>query len=364
MAAELEDADLRFALERDLPRTIDTRSDTVTRPSAAMRQAMMEAAVGDDVWGDDPTVEKLERACARLLGKEAAIFVPSGCMGNLIAILVHCDRRGSEMIVGDRSHIHMWEQGSSATLGHVHSRVLVTQPDGTLRLDEVERAVRSVDDHHPVTRLVCIENTHNACGGRVLSVEYMDKLGAVAKKHNIAFHVDGARLANAAAALKVPMARLARAADTVMLCLSKGIGAPVGSVLAGPSGFVAQARRERKALGGAMRQAGCLAAAAMVGLRDVLPLLHLDHANAKTLARELAALPGLRVNVEVTESNLVYVDFEPHLDIELLTRMCKAKGVLVAGGNGSMRLAMHWQISAADVQTIVSVFKEFTARRA
>ncbi len=240
---------------------IDLRSDTVTRPTPAMRQAMADAVVGDDVYGEDPTIRRLEEMVAARLGKEAAVFVPSGTMGNLVSVLSHCGR-GDELILGDQSHIFHYEQGGSAAVGGVHPRPLPNHADGTIDLNQIEDAIRSDNEHYPVTRLIALENTHNRCGGAVLTPEYVDSVGALAQAHGLKLHVDGARLWNAAVALHETPARLVAAADSVSVCFSKGLAAPVGSAVAGSHAFIRQARRMRKQVGGGMRQAGVLAAAA------------------------------------------------------------------------------------------------------
>jgi len=249
-----------------------------------MRRAMAEAAVGDDVFGDDPTVKQLELEMAAIFGKEASVFVPSGTMGNLVAVGVHCEVRGSEFICGNLSHVHIYEQGGLATLMGAHPRAIANKNDGTMDLDEVRGAVRVDDQHFPTTRVLCIEQTHNKCGGRVLPLEYVDKCGEFAREVGIKLHIDGARIWNAAAALGVSPGRCVAAADSVSVCLSKGLGAPVGSVIVGTHEFIAKCRRLRKACGGTMRQAGVLAAAALMAMKEIHPVLHLDHVRMNELA--------------------------------------------------------------------------------
>jgi threonine aldolase len=252
----------------DLP-IIDLRSDTVTHPTPAMREAMARAEVGDDVFGDDPTVNRLQEMAAERMGKEAGLFVPSGTMGNLAAVLSHCGR-GDEVILGSKSHTFLYEAGGVSALGGVHSHQASNQPDGTLDLGEVRGAIRSEDDHFPVTRLICLENTHNRCGGVALTVEYTRAAGELAHEHGLALHLDGARIFNAAVALGVEAGDLAAPADSITFCLSKALSAPVGSVLCGSKDFIARARRARKQLGGGMRQAGVLAAAGIVALETMV----------------------------------------------------------------------------------------------
>ncbi|CAI5522084.1 unnamed protein product [Closterium sp. Naga37s-1] len=265
-------------------RVVDLRSDTVTKPTGAMREAMKNAEVDDDVIGIDPTVDRLQRQVATMMGKEAGLFVPSGTMGNLICVLVHCEVRGSEVIMGADSHISVYEQGGVATLGSVHPRTVVNKADGTMDLKKVELAIRKDDEHYPVTRCICLENTHNRCGGRAITVDYTERLAELASWYGLKFHIDGARIFNAAVALRVPVDRLVRPAHSVSVCLSKGLGAPAGSVIVGSVEFIAKARRLRKALGGSMRQVGVLAAAGLVALQESVPRLIRDHQRAMQLA--------------------------------------------------------------------------------
>jgi threonine aldolase len=244
---------------------IDLRSDTVSKPTPEMREAMAEAEVGDDVYRDDPTVNRLEDLAAEMLGKGAALFVPSGTMGNLIALLVHC-QRGDEVIVGNKSHIYLNEAGGMSALGGIQPCPIPNQPDGTLGLEEIRASIRTVDVHHPITRLICIENTQNVCGGVPLTPDYTRQVAAVAKESGLSLHIDGARIFNAAVAQNVPVRDLVEPADSVMFCLSKGLVAPIGSILAGTRQFIARGRHLRKMLGGGMRQVGIVAAAGLISL--------------------------------------------------------------------------------------------------
>jgi threonine aldolase len=338
---------------------IDLRSDTVTRPTDAMRSAMAAAEVGDDVYGEDPTVNRLEALAAEMLGKEAAVLVPSGTMGNLASILAHCGR-GDEMIVGDQSHIVHYEQGGAAAFGGVHPRQIPNQPDGTLRLEDIKRAIRGDDEHFPISRMVALENTHNRCGGRVLPVEYVDTVGALAHDHGLALHIDGARLWNAAVALGVPPARLVAAADSVTCCLSKALAAPVGSVIAGDAAFIRRARRARKALGGGMRQAGIVAAAGILALTEMVDRLAEDHANARLLAQGLAAIDGLSVDPSVVESNMVIVTVsDPALTAVQVASALAERGVLLNALDGTrMRVVTNYHVTSSDVERVIDAFEE------
>ncbi len=284
---------------------VDLRSDTVTAPTPEMREAMAVAEVGDDVFGDDPTVNRLEAMAAERMGKQAAMFIPSGTMGNLAAVLTHC-QRGDEVILGDQCHTFNYEVGGIAALGGVHPHPVRTLPNGQLPPEAIEAAVRSEDVHFPTSRLVCLENTHNRCGGAVLDEAYTESVGAVARRHRLRLHLDGARIFNAAAALGVPAARLAAPANSVTFCLSKALCAPVGSVLCGEQDFIHRARRIRKQLGGGMRQAGILAAAGIVALEKMVDRLPEDHRRAKDLARQLSEIPHVTVEDPRPPSNMVY----------------------------------------------------------
>jgi len=350
---------------------IDLRSDTVTKPTRAMREAMARAEVGDDVYGEDPTVNRLEALAAEMLGMEAALFVPSGTMGNLISVLSHCGR-GDEMILGADAHIFYYEQGGSAALGGVHPRTVPNQLDGTLDLEQVAAAIRGDDDHLPISRLLALENTQNRMGGRVLPVDYMDAAGDLAHEHGLRLHVDGARIWNAAVALGVTPARLLRNADSVSACLSKGLAAPVGSVVAGDQAFIRQARRMRKVVGGGMRQAGVIAAAGIVALTEMVDRLADDHANALRLAHGLAELDGIEVDLPAVESNLVYfrVNRSDLTAAQLAKAVAGRTSTSSAGpavlfspiGLHQARAVTHCQISDADIEDALDAFAAVLAR--
>lgn len=336
---------------------IDLRSDTVTLPTPAMREAMAHAEVGDDVYGEDPTINRLEALAAERLGKEGALFVASGTMGNAIAILTHC-RRGEDVIVGDRSHIWQAEVGGAARLNGCTLRPVANLSDGTLDRDQLARAFASADIHEAPTGLLCLENTQNMCGARVLSAATLRDVAAPARERGLPVHLDGARIFNAAVALDVPVATLAAEADSVMFCLSKGLSAPVGSMLCGTHAFIAQARRMRKLLGGGMRQAGILAAAGILGLTDMVDRLAEDHANARRLAAGLADIPGLVLSPDAIESNMVFFSVldaggQP-VDTAPFTAAVAEAGVLISGGGDRIRAVTHYGVSAADVDTAIA----------
>jgi threonine aldolase len=331
---------------------VDLRSDTVTAPTPEMRQAMAAAEVGDDVFGDDPTVNRLEALAAERLGKQAAMFVPSGTMGNLAAVLAHCGR-GDEVILGDQCHTFNYEAGGIAALGGVHPHPIRTLPNGQLPLEAIEAAVRTDDVHFPVTRLVCLENTHNRCGGAVLDEDYTAAVGKLARRHHLRLHLDGARLFNAAAALGVPAARLAGPADSVTFCLSKALCAPVGSILCGERDFIARARRIRKQLGGGMRQVGILAAAGIVALEKMTERLVEDHRRARDLAQRLGGIPQVIVEDSNPPTNMVYFRMadDARLDGAGLEGALEKERIKIhAVGPRRVRLVLHYWIDDEGVK--------------
>lgn len=338
---------------------IDLRSDTVTLPTPAMREAMYRAEVGDDVYGEDPTVNRLEALAAERLGKEAALFLVSGTMANLVALLTHCGR-GDEVILGDRSHTFLFEAGGSASLGGIHHYAVPNQPDGTLRLKDIEAAIRPDNEHFARTRLVCLENTHNRCGGAVLDAEYTDAVCDLAHSRALAVHVDGARIFNAEVALGVEASTLVRGADSVSFCLSKGLSAPVGSLLCGAAGFISEARRWRKAVGGGMRQCGVIAAAGIVALEQMVERLAEDHANARRLAKAIASVPGIVVDPETVQSDIVIWHVSPErMPAAQLVDALRARGVKVSAiGPSQIRAVTHHGIEAADVDAASAAIRE------
>ena len=332
---------------------IDLRSDTVTRPTPAMREAMYRAEVGDDVFGEDPTVNRLEAMAAERLGKEAALFVVSGTMGNLVALLAHCGR-GDEVIVGNQSHTYLFEQGGMAALGGITPWPIPNQSDGTLRLEDIEGAIRADNVHFPRTRLVCLENTHNMCNGTPLTTDYTAQVARLVHSHGLSVHLDGARIFNAAAALGVDVRELVRDVDSVMFCLSKGLCAPVGSLLCGDADFIARARRMRKIVGGGMRQAGILAAAGIVALEQMTERMIEDHVRAKRLAEGLAEIPG--VEIAPVASNILYfwlVEEMPEAPEEVVKGLME-RGVLLLGRElGRFRAVTHYWVGDEDVERVI-----------
>ncbi|WP_374438700.1 low-specificity L-threonine aldolase [Inhella sp.] len=334
---------------------VDLRSDTVTRPTAGMRAAMAAAPLGDDVFGDDPSVNALQAAVAERLGFEAALFLPSGTQSNLVALMSHCER-GDEYIVGQQQHCYRWEAGGAAVLGSIQPQPLTQQPDGSLLLADIEAAIKPDDPHFARTRLLCLENT---IGGQVLGPAYVRETQALARRHGLSLHLDGARLFNAAAAAPGEVLANARAIcagfDSVSVCFSKGLGAPVGSVLCGSAPFIARARRWRKMCGGAMRQAGLLAAAAHYALDHHLERLREDHARAQRLAAGLQGLPGL--TVQMPQTNIVFADVASERGAGLIPFL-KERGVL-ATGLYRLRFVTHLDVDDAGVDRAIAAVRAY-----
>lgn len=330
----------------------DFRSDTVTRPSAEMRAAMAAAEVGDDVFGDDPTVNLLEQRMAGVLGKEAALFVPSGTMSNLLALMSHCGR-GDEYIAGQNAHCYKFEAGGAAVLGSIQPQPIEHQADGTMALDDIEAAIKSGDSHFATTRVIALENTF---GGRVLPVAYMEAVAEIARRHGLGLHLDGARAFNACVSLGVGIADFTAPFDTVSICLSKGLGAPVGSVLVGRGDLIETARRNRKMLGGGLRQSGVLAAAGLFAVEHNVARLADDHRRAKALAEGLARHEALRVTMP--DTNILWVDMDPALG-ERFTAYLGENGVGITGRYGQQRWVTHLDVGDVDVAAALALVDRF-----
>lgn len=341
---------------------IDLRSDTITLPTDEMRRAMFEAEVGDDVYGEDPTVNKLEAMAAKITGKQAALFTTSGTQSNLIAVLTST-KHGDEILMGSESHTFWNEVAGPSCLGGVQMRTLLNNEDGTIDPDEFVAAVRPKNIHFPVTTLLLLENTQNRCGGSVLTVEYTKKMCDLAHANGVKVHLDGARLFNAAVALGVPAAKLAEHADSVCFCISKGLSAPVGSLLCGSTDYIERARKWRKMIGGGMRQAGIIAAAGVVALDKMIDRLAEDHANAKRLAFGLARIPGIGISPEKVQTNIVMFRPPASMDWSELLNRLGARGVKCSHGIGqNIRAVTHRHISAADVDETTERVKAALAR--
>jgi threonine aldolase len=338
---------------------IDLRSDTVTLPTPVMRDALDCAELGDDVYGEDPSTNRLQKIAAEKVGMEGALLVPSGTMGNLICALTHC-ARGEEVILGERSHMFLNEAGGVAALGGIHPRIIPNQDDGTLALSEIESAIRSDNIHFPRTRLICIENTHNRCTGAPLSAEYIDSVASLARRHGLKVHLDGARIFNAAVAQAVDVKELTRSVDSMIFCLSKGLSAPVGSLVCGPQSFINEARRYRKVLGGGMRQTGVIAAAGIVALEEMVDRLAEDHANARCLAEGIARIPGLAIEVERIKTNIVYFDLidDRLAGDEFVAQLEKKRVRLLPTGPSRFRMVTHYGIEAVHIEAALAAIAE------
>jgi threonine aldolase len=332
---------------------IDLRSDTVTKPSPAMREAMARADVGDDVFGDDPTVNKLQEVAAARFGMQAGLFFPSGTQSNLAAVMAHC-QRGEEVILGQDAHTYCHEAGGAAVLGSIQPQPLTNRPDGTLDLAEVEAAIKPDDSHYAITKLLALENT---IGGKVISRAYMADAIALARRHQLSTHLDGARVFNASVKLGMPVKELCAGFDTVSVCLSKGLGTPAGTVLVGRKDVIDRARRIRKMLGGTMRQVGILAAAGLYALEHNVDRLAEDHVNAERLAKGLV---GLGLKVDPVQTNMVFTTV-PKESAAALKRHLDDSGIVTLGGT-RMRLVTHLDVDAAGIDRVISVFGEFFQR--
>lgn len=357
---------------KDQGYVVDFRSDTITKPTDAMRKAMSEAVVGDDVFGEDPTVNELQEKVAKLFKKDAALFVPTGTMSNLIAVMSHCTGRGEEILLGDQCHIITWEQGGMAQLAGVCPSMVKTNPDGTFDLEELESKIRPNDIHMPTTRLICLENTHNASGGRALPLDFFEKVRAIADKHKLKVHLDGARLMNACVAMDVTPDVITQYVDSISVCFSKGLGCPVGSALVGSNDLIGRAVRHRKALGGGMRQCGVLAAAALVGLDQGYARLHVDHENAQRLAKGLKEMnsPVFTAEPSNTQTNMVHVLVREDLDVmkaaQLLGNVADDE-ISVLGqiiqvrlfpeNKHAMRAVMNHHVTETDIDMALKKFK-------
>ncbi|MFI3310896.1 low-specificity L-threonine aldolase [Ewingella allii] len=336
---------------------IDLRSDTVTRPSEAMRQAMAHAEVGDDVYGDDPTVNALQELAARLTGKEAALFMPTGTQANLVALLTHC-QRGDEYIVGQKAHNYMYEAGGAAVLGSIQPQPLEMDADGSIPLDKVAAAIKPDDIHFARTRLLSLENTHS---GKVLPLDYLQKAFEFTREKGLSLHIDGARIMNASVALNVPLIEITQYCDTLTICLSKGLGTPVGSVLCGSREYITRANRWRKMTGGGWRQAGILAAAGIYALENNVERLREDHDNAVWLEQQLRAI-GVEIAAPGAQTNILYIKQSAELAAKLGPWM-RERGVILSAGPLT-RLITHIDISRADLQKVVSLWQDFLQHHA
>ncbi len=338
---------------------IDLRSDTVTLPSDKMRKAIASAELGDDVFQEDPTVNELEAKAAGMMGKEAALLVPSGTMGNLVSILVHCER-GTEFILGDKSHTFIYEAGGISAFGGVHSRQINNNDDGTIESEKIKSAIRLDNVHFPKTAAIALENTHNMCFGAPLSLEYISSVSVIAKANGLKLHIDGARIFNATVVLAADVQELVKDADSVTFCLSKGLSAPIGSVVCGNEEFIYKARRIRKALGGGMRQAGLIAAAGIVALENTTSQIKIDHKNAQILAEGITKINGLKIDGNKVQTNIIYLELTSSkiTGSQLVTDM-ENKGVkFFETSPNQFRLVTHYGVTLDCVKKTLQSFQE------
>ncbi len=335
-----------------MKKQIDLRSDTVTKPTPDMKEAMLAAEVGDDVYGEDPTINKLEALAANMLGTQDSIFCTSGTQTNLLALMTHCER-GDEYIVGQHAHTYKYEGGGAAVLASIQPQPLDFEEDGTLNLEKVAQFIKPDDFHFANTKLLCLENTQ---AGKVLPLDYLAEAKKFADNNRLNFHLDGARIFNAAVKLKVDVKEIAKYFDTISCCLSKGLGAPVGSVLCGSKEQIKKARRWRKVLGGGMRQAGFLAGAGIYALSNNIQRVEKDHENALALAQGLSPVNGIHINMESVQTNMVFADI--NTDMSSLYEFLKQKGVIIDTDN-HLRLVTHLDISKEDIDYTIQAFKDF-----
>ena len=333
-----------------MTKIIDLRSDTVTQPSNKMRDAISNSLLGDDVFGEDPTVNEIEQKAAQIMGKESALLVPSGTMGNLVSILSHCER-GTEIILGHKSHTFIYEGGGISSVGGIHSRQLLNDDFGIINLDDIKQAVRDDNVHYPKTSAISLENTHNMCFGSPIEPNYIKSVSVIAKENNLKLHVDGARIFNAAVSLNIDVKDLVKNVDSITFCLSKGLAAPIGSVVCGSKKFIDKARRHRKVLGGGMRQAGIIAAAGLISLDDCIMQIKKDHNNAKVLAEGLNKIKGLSVQLNLIQTNIIYFKLESdEITAQALVESMNSKGIkFFETSPNRFRLVTHYGITKKDI---------------
>tara|TARA_B100001750_G_C15488230_1_gene589584 strand:- start:229 stop:1275 length:1047 start_codon:yes stop_codon:yes gene_type:complete len=339
---------------------IDLRSDTVTLPSPDMLEAIASAKLGDDVFSEDPTVNNLQEKAAAMLGKEDALIVPSGTMGNLVSILVHCSR-GDEVILGDQAHTFLYEAGGISAFGGIHSRQLKNHDDGTINIDDIKNSIREENVHFPPTTLICLENTHNRCFGAALKPSYMEEVNSLAKENNCKIHLDGARIFNAAVTLDVDVKELTKDVDSITFCLSKGLSSPVGSIICGSSDFIKKARHVRKALGGGMRQAGIIAKFGEVSLDTMLSQIEEDHKNALKLAQGLNSINNINIDLEKIHSNIVYFkldESQSDLSNQLVKLMEEREILFFEVSPNRYRLVTHYGINSNHIEKVLNTFNE------
>tara|TARA_B110000014_G_C20106576_1_gene582016 strand:+ start:452 stop:1486 length:1035 start_codon:yes stop_codon:yes gene_type:complete len=338
---------------------IDLRSDTVTMPSKEMKQFMFNAPLGDDVYGDDPSINALEEKASDVFGKESCLFVPSGTMANLVSVLTHCNR-GDEIILGNKSHIFIYEAGGVSVFGGVHSHQLKNNEDGTINLEDMKNSIRNPkDSHHPKSKLICLENTHNICYGVPIEKNYFDDVKKIVEQNNLQLHIDGARIFNAAIALNTTVKELAKNADSITCCLSKGLSCPAGSLILGSKNFIDKARYIRKSLGGGMRQSGILASAGIYSLDNMIDRLEEDHNNAKLLALELSKIDEIKIDVKKVYTNIIFFNLHNTIiqDSDLISKLLNNNIKIDSKGNRKFRMVTHYGFEKEGISTVVNQLK-------
>ncbi len=339
---------------------IDLRSDTVTLPSKEMKQFLIESPIGDDVYGEDPSINHLQKKIAKIFNKEAALFVPSGTMANLISVLTHCDR-GDEILLGNKSHIFYYEAGGVSAYGGIHSHQLKNNDDGTIDIADIKNSIRKIgDDHYPKTKLLCLENTHNYCYGSPIGSQYFKDVKKIIKEYDIKIHIDGARIFNAAQALGESVEQLTEHGDSISCCLSKGLSAPVGSLIIGNKQFIQKAKRIRKSLGGGMRQAGLLAAAGTYSLDFMISRLEEDQKNAQELAQQLSAIDNIKIDISKVKTNIIFFHLISNniSDEQFLADLIKNNIKIDYKGNRKFRLVTHSGFETSNIQTVTNIIKK------
>lgn len=347
-------------MDKDISKIIDLRSDTVTLPSNKMRNAIFNSHLGDDVFEEDPTIIELEKKAASIMGKDAALLVPSGTMGNLASILSHCER-GSEIILGHKSHTFVYEAGGISSFGGIHSRQLINDEDGLINIDEIKSAIRDDNVHYPKTSAISLENTHNMCFGSPITSDYILSVSNIAKENKLKLHVDGARIFNAAISLNVDVKELVKNVDSITFCLSKGLAAPIGSVVCGSEKFIYNVRRHRKALGGGMRQAGIIAAAGIIALDEYKEQIVEDHKNAQLLANGIYEIDGLLIDLDKIKTNIIFFELKTgKISAENFVTEMLSKGIkFLETSPNRFRLVTHYGITSDDISKTLIEFKKY-----
>ena len=333
---------------------IDLRSDTVTVPDKDMRKAMYDSEVGDDVYGEDPTVNKLQEIASEITGKEDSLLVSSGTMGNLVSLLT-LTNRGEEIILGNKCHVYAWEGSGVSIYGGISMKIINNNNDGSFDLNELSASINPLDDHKPKTSTISIENTHNQCGGAPLTLDFIEKVNSIARKNNLKIHMDGARLFNASVAQRKSIKDIVENIDSVTFCLSKGLSCPIGSIISGSKPFIAEARRWRKSIGGGMRQAGVIAAAGIYALNNMVDRLEEDHVNAKKLAIGHSKIPEIIIDTEYGKTNILRFELANKINLNEFESELKKEGIIFNSSYGSIRMVTHYGITSKDIDKVIEI---------